>query len=167
MLRDIVEINGAENAALWSEELRSATPQEILAWAVAKFGDRLGLASSFGGVSGHVLMDMAVKIRPDIQVFGIDTDFLSRNYETRDKAIRKYGITPLTYRPKLTPEEQAARYGERLWETIPTSAALSARSSQPARAGGTGCLDRRSAPRPEFDSPERRSRTMGCQVRCV
>ena len=120
MLRDIVEINGAENAALWSEELRSATPQEILAWAVAKFGDRLGLASSFGGVSGHVLLDMAVKIRPDIQVFGIDTDFLfPETYATREKAIRKYGITPLTYRPKLTPEEQAARYGERLWETDP------------------------------------------------
>ncbi len=66
------------------------------------------------------LLDMAVKIEPDVRVFYVDTDFLfPETYQTRDKAMRRYGITPLGYRPKLTPEEQAAQYGERLWERYP------------------------------------------------
>lgn len=113
-------ITGPEQAARWSEELRRAAPSEILAWAVDRFGDRLGLAQSFGGVTGAVLLDMAVKIRPDIRVFFVDTDFLfPETYAARDKAARRYGITPLGYRPKLTPEEQAAQYGDRLWERDP------------------------------------------------
>jgi phosphoadenosine phosphosulfate reductase len=111
---------GRETAARWSEELRRVSPSEVLEWAIHKFGNGLGLASSFGGVSGMVLLDMAVKIDPKIRVFYVDTDFLfPETYQTRDKAMRRYGITPLGYRPKLTPEEQATQYGDRLWERDP------------------------------------------------
>lgn len=112
--------SGGETAARWSEELQRVSPSEILAWAMDTFGDKLGLASSFGGVTGMALLDMAVKIDPSIRVFYVDTDFLfPETYQTRDKAMRRYGITPLGYRPKLTPEEQSARYGDRLWERDP------------------------------------------------
>jgi phosphoadenosine phosphosulfate reductase len=115
-----IKENGNATAARWSEELHHAAPTEILSWSIQTFGDRLGLASSFGGVSGMVLLDMAVKIDPGIRVFYMDTDFLfPETYQTRDKAMRRYGITPLAYRSKLTPEEQAAQYGERLWERDP------------------------------------------------
>lgn len=112
--------SGIEAAARWSEELRRVSPFEVLRWAIQHFGADLGLASSFGGVSGMVLLDMAVKINPNIRVFYVDTDFLfPETYQTRDKAMHRYGITPLGYRPKLTPEEQAAQYGDRLWERDP------------------------------------------------
>jgi len=106
--------------AEWNETLKGASPQQILEWAVATFGDKLTLASSFGGVSGAALLDMAVKIDPSIRVFYLDTDFLfPETYSTRDMAIRRYGITPLGFRPKRTPEEQAAEHGEALWKTNP------------------------------------------------
>jgi phosphoadenosine phosphosulfate reductase len=123
MSTKLVEMNktdGIEAAARWSQELQRAAPSEIVDWAIRTFGDGLGLASSFGGVSGMALLDMAVKIDPSVRVFYVDTDFLfPETYQTRDKAMRRYGITPLGYRPKLTPEEQAAQYGDRLWERDP------------------------------------------------
>jgi phosphoadenosine phosphosulfate reductase len=119
MLRDKVD-NMELTAARWSQELQRVSPSDILEWAIHNFGKRLGLASSFGGVSGMALLDMAVKLDPDIRVFYVDTEFLfPETYQTRDKAMRRYGITPLAYRPVLTPEEQAARYGDRLWERDP------------------------------------------------
>lgn len=101
-------------------ELVGKTPQEILAWAIERFGDKVTLACSFGGVSGMALLDMAVKIKPDLPVFYLDTDFLfPETYATRDAAMRKYGVIPLGFRSKLTPDEQAAQYGDRLWERNP------------------------------------------------
>ncbi len=106
--------------AQWNESLQSATPQQILEWAVAAFGDKLTIACSFGGVSGMALLDMAMKIDTNIRVFYLDTDFLfPETYRTRDVAARRYGLTPLGFRPKLTPTEQAARYGDELWKTDP------------------------------------------------
>jgi phosphoadenosine phosphosulfate reductase len=103
-----------------NKKLAGKTPQEILAWAIEQFGDRVTLACSFGGVSGMALLDMAVKIKPALSVFYLDTDFLfPETYATRDAAIRKYGVIPLGVRSKLTPEEQAAQYGDRLWERDP------------------------------------------------
>ena len=111
---------GTAQAALWSEHLADATPQAILAWANQMFGERLGIACSFGGVSGMAIVDMAVKINPAVRVFYNDTDFLfPETYATRDAVSVKYGIVPLGYRPKLTSEEQAAKHGAELWRTNP------------------------------------------------
>lgn len=111
---------GSAQAAAWSEQLSGATPQEILAFAAREFGDALGVACSFGGVSGMAILDMAVKIKPGVRVFYVDTEFLfPETYATRDAAVKKYDIIPLGYRPKLTPAEQALHYGDRLWETNP------------------------------------------------
>ncbi|GAB4465141.1 MAG: phosphoadenylyl-sulfate reductase [Armatimonadaceae bacterium] len=100
--------------------LEGASPQAILQWAAERFGDRLTLACSFGGVSGMALLDMAVKIQLDLKVFYIDTEFLfPETYATRDAAMRKYGVIPLGFRSKLSPEEQAAQWGDRLWERDP------------------------------------------------
>ena len=106
--------------AIWNETLRNAAPKDILRWAWETFAEKLTLACSFGGVSGMALLDMAVKIDPSIRVFYLDTDFLfPETYRTRDAAVRRYGITPLGFRAKLTPEQQAAQFGDALWKTNP------------------------------------------------
>lgn len=111
---------GTAQATAWSDTLATATPQEILTWATRTFGERLGIACSFGGVSGMAIVDMAVKIAPDVHVFYNDTDFLfPETYATRDAVAAKYGIVPLGYRPRLTPDEQAAQRGAELWRTAP------------------------------------------------
>lgn len=57
------------------EELRDATPQAILASAIAEFGSRLALVSSFGSESA-VLLHMAADLKPDLPVLFLDTGML-------------------------------------------------------------------------------------------
>jgi phosphoadenosine phosphosulfate reductase len=100
--------------------LLGAGPEAILRWATGRFGPRLTLACSFGGVTGMALLDMAAKVAPDLRVFYLDTGFLfPETLTTRDAAVRRYGVTALGFRAKRTPEEQVAEHGDRLWETDP------------------------------------------------
>ena len=85
----------------WNDFLTEKTPEQVLAWAGETFGDGLTLACSFGGVSGMVLLDMAVKaLGADLSVFTLDTGFLfPETHATRETATRRYGITPLVMVP--------------------------------------------------------------------
>jgi phosphoadenosine phosphosulfate reductase len=52
--------------------LESATPADIVAWAVERFGSSMVLACSFQDI---VLVDLAVAADPDIEVVFLDTGF--------------------------------------------------------------------------------------------
>jgi len=107
---------GIAKLADWWEE---KTPQELLALAVERFGPKVALACSFGA-EDVVLVDMLVKINPEVPIFYLDTDkHFRETYETRDRLSARYGISFVQVKPELTLEEQAARYGERLWERDP------------------------------------------------
>jgi phosphoadenosine phosphosulfate reductase len=100
--------------------MEGANPQEIVRWAVDEFFPDLTLACSFGGVSGMVLLDMTMKVNPEVPVFYIDTDFLfPETYALRDAASARYGRAPTAFKTALTPEAQAERYGEALWSRDP------------------------------------------------
>ncbi len=67
-----------------------------------------------------VLLDMISQIDPSVAVFYLDTDFLfPETYDTRDKVIERYGIMPVGYKSKLTPDEQAKEHGDELWLSDP------------------------------------------------
>lgn len=103
-----------------NERFEKWTPQEILAWAYAELSPDITLACSFGGISGMVLLDMSVKIKPDVKVFYLDTDFLfPETYGTRDRVVAQYVIKPLGFKSLLTPEQQAEQYGPALWARDP------------------------------------------------
>ncbi len=124
-----------------NDQLATSTPQEIIAWAVERFGEGLTLACSFGGISGMALLDMAVKINPDISVFYIDTDFLfEETLAVRDEASRCYNIRPLAFKSHLNPQQQAEKFGEELWKRDP-DLCCSLRKVEPNRRA----LDGRSA----------------------
>ncbi|GAB6934017.1 phosphoadenylyl-sulfate reductase [Calditerricola satsumensis] len=107
---------GISKLADWWEE---KTPQELLALAVERFGTKVALACSFGA-EDVVLVDMLVKINPEVPIFYLDTDkHFRETYETRDRMAARYGISFVQVKPALTLEEQAARYGDRLWERDP------------------------------------------------
>jgi phosphoadenosine phosphosulfate reductase len=73
-------------------ELDSATPQAVLAWAAARFGDRLALACSMGA-EDMVLLDMLVKIQPRARVFLLDTGRLHQEtYDLMERVRERYGI---------------------------------------------------------------------------
>lgn len=64
----------------------------------------------------HMLSQMEVKV----PVVFLDTDFLfPETLKLRDEVAERYDLEVLTYRPTLSPEEQAEAYGERLWERDP------------------------------------------------
>lgn len=103
-----------------SNGFESKRPEDVLRWGFDTFGDKIGLGSSFGGASGAVLVDMAAKINPHVKVFYLDTDFLfPETYAQIDEAKKRYGITPIAYKSKLTPEEQGSEFGEALWQRDP------------------------------------------------
>lgn len=105
-----------EQLARWSADMEERSAPDILRWAVDEFFPDLTMACSFGGPSGMVLLDMIAQIEPRVEVFYLDTEFLfPETYETRDRAMERYGITPVAYESKLTPERQAAEYGDELW----------------------------------------------------
>lgn len=110
----------SEELAQLNQGFEQASPQEVLAWAGQEFSPDLSLACSFGGASGMVLLDMVSKLGLDLEVFYLDTDVLfPETYALRDEAARRYGITPVGYRSRLSLDEQAAEHGDELWRRDP------------------------------------------------
>jgi phosphoadenosine phosphosulfate reductase len=57
-----------------AEEFESRTPQEILQWAFAEFGDDIAMSSSFQTQS-MPLLHMATRLKPDLRIFFLDTGY--------------------------------------------------------------------------------------------
>ena len=71
-------------------ELQAQSPRKILKHALAHFDN---IAISFSGAEDVVLLDMAVSMKPDIQVFTLDTGRLHpETYRFIDKVREHYGI---------------------------------------------------------------------------
>jgi phosphoadenosine phosphosulfate reductase len=101
-----------------SDSFETKHPQDVLAYALERYAPRIVLACSFGA-EDVVLVDMVHRINPRIPLFYLDTDFLFKEtYEVRDRILAKYGLLPdqvIQIKSLLTPEQQAARYGEAQW----------------------------------------------------
>lgn len=97
----------------------SWTPQQVLSWAFANYGDKVELATGMG-VEGMVLTDMAWHINPEVKIFTGDTEFLfPETYDLMDRVEKKYGIEIERLYSRLTPEEQERQYGPQLWASDP------------------------------------------------
>lgn len=104
-----------------SAALDQAEPEEILQWAIDRYGEGLTLACSFGGISGMVLMDIVQRLAPRTEVFYLDTDYLfPETYEMVDTANAKWTAANIVgYRTDVSVEEQARIHGASLWERDP------------------------------------------------
>lgn len=72
------------------KDLAERTPQEILAVALEHYDN---IAISFSGAEDVVLVDMALRIRPDVRVFSLDTGRLhAETYEFFERVREHYGI---------------------------------------------------------------------------
>lgn len=101
-----------------AEEFEGAPAETVVSWAVSAFPN-ITFACSFGA-EDVVLVDIIRKIRPETDIFYLDTDFhFKETYETRDRLAERYGLRFIRVSPELTPEEQAARYGDELWKRDP------------------------------------------------
>lgn len=93
-------------------------PAEILSWAVERF-PRIGFATGFG-VEGCVLVDVIARERLPIDLFTLDTGLLfPETYTLWRRLEERYGLAIRAVRPERSVAQQAAEFGERLWEREP------------------------------------------------
>jgi phosphoadenosine phosphosulfate reductase len=94
-------------------------PEQLLKWSFEQFHPQLAIASGFGA-EGIVLVDLAVRIRRDIKIFTLDTDFLfPETYILIGRVQERYGIEVELIRPSLSPEQQEREFGSALWKANP------------------------------------------------
>ncbi|CAM2824321.1 phosphoadenylyl-sulfate reductase [Saccharomonospora xinjiangensis] len=105
-------------AAEASERLAGADAGEVLRWAVERFGDDLVVASN---MQDAVLIDLAAKVKPDIDVLFLDTGYhFAETIGTRDAVATVYpDIRIVNARPDLTVAEQDTEYGPELHDRDP------------------------------------------------
>ena len=73
-------------------DFESLNAQELLAWSLERFGEKIALACSFGA-EDVVLVDMLSKLSPNPRVFAIDTGRLHEaTYEVMEQIRQKYGL---------------------------------------------------------------------------
>jgi phosphoadenosine phosphosulfate reductase len=67
-----------------------------------------------------VLLDLALKIEPQLNVFVVDTELLfAETYGLIERVEARYGITVERVRPRQSVEAQAAAHGDALWSRDP------------------------------------------------
>ena len=107
-----------------SDGFEGAAPETLLRWAIEAFSPDIALASGFGA-EGCVLIAMLSAIKPiragsDMRIFYLDTDLLfPETYALRDQLEERYGVQFERRATSLSISDQAAKYGERLWEREP------------------------------------------------
>lgn len=91
--------------------LEGRSPQELMQWAKATFGDRVAILSAIQR-AGAILCHMAYSIPIDFEVLFVDTGVLfQETLETRDRIAREYGLRITTLTPAESMEQQTARLG--------------------------------------------------------
>ena len=111
---ELLDELGEKNA-----EFETASPQEILRWAVERFGDKLTMATAFGP-EGCSIIYMLSKIDPSTHVFNLDTGYqFKETLELRDRIAQKYGMEIELKKPELTVQQYEAKHGGPLYKTNP------------------------------------------------
>jgi phosphoadenosine phosphosulfate reductase len=101
--------------------LEDATPQAILRWATGHFDGRLALVTSFQ-ITGVATLHMLHAIAPQLPVLTLDTGLLfDETYDLIAEIRRRCNPNLHILRPALSVDEQAAAYGDKLWQHDPDS----------------------------------------------
>jgi len=127
------EAAAKEKIAPCRQKPSTGARRKFCAGAWRNFSPHAAVASSFGA-EDVVLIDIAARVRPDIRVFTLDTDFLfAETYELIDQLEKKYGIRVERVKSLLTPERQAELHGPKLW-TIDPNKCCELRKVEPLKA---------------------------------
>jgi len=130
---EMTEDDLRELAARGAAELDGAGAEELLAWTDRHFGGRYVVASN---MQDAVLVDLAAKVRPGVDVLFLDTGYhFAETIGTRDAVESVYDITIVNVTPEHTVAEQDRLLGKdlfardpeqccRLRKVVPLSSAL-------------------------------------------
>ena len=102
-----------------SKRLETASPQEIIRWAVDHFHPKLTMATAFGP-EGCTILHMLSKIEPRTYVFNLDTGYqFKETLELRDRIAKQCGIEVDLVKPEHTVKEYEAKHGGPVYKTDP------------------------------------------------
>ena len=92
-----------------SKNLETKSAEELVQWAMDKYGLKAGLACSFG-MEDMVLIDMISKLKSPITIFTLDTGRLhEETYEIMERVRSHYGLEIKTYFPDSEQVEKMVR----------------------------------------------------------
>ena len=107
-----------------SGRLEAATASEVVAWAVEHFHPALSLTSS---MTDAVLIDLAVRVEPSIEVVFIDTGYhFPETLATMERVRRHYGLNLRVM--------TVAHHDEELWKVDPENCCSAVKVGQLDRA---------------------------------
>ena len=110
------------DSQLQQEPISEETPTDVfIGWTLERFArQRMVITTSFG-MEGCALIDMYARFGRPLTVVYLDTMFFfPETYALRDRMVQRYPHLRFVNRgTSLTPEEQARRYGDKLWERDP------------------------------------------------
>jgi len=102
-------MDAAVKQAIERGDLESKSAQEVVRWALTRFGDRVALASSFGA-EDVALIHMMAQVNPRARVFTLDTGRLNQEtYDVMDKIREQYGVSIEVMFPKAEAVERMVR----------------------------------------------------------
>jgi phosphoadenosine phosphosulfate reductase len=96
------DLSDPETLAAVSESFEHAPPSAVIAWTVEHFGDDVVLASSF---EDAVLIDVAVSVKPDIEVLFLDTQYhFAETLWFVEQVRARYDLNLRVMRPLVQPD---------------------------------------------------------------
>ena len=108
-----------EDLARASRSLEAASPEEIIRWAVERFGARLTMATAFGP-EGCLIIHWLAAIAPGTFVFNLDTGYqFPETLALRDQIATRYGIEVSLERPETTVDDYERLHGGPIYRTHP------------------------------------------------
>ncbi len=114
----VTEAELRELAERGAAELADASALELLAWTDKHFGGDYVVASN---MQDAVLVDLAAKVRPGVDVLFLDTGYhFAETIGTRDAVEAVYDITVVNVTAEHTPAEQDQLVGKDLFASNPT-----------------------------------------------
>jgi phosphoadenosine phosphosulfate reductase len=100
--------------------LETASPQEILRWAVDRFAPRFTMATAFGS-EGMILIHLLADLAPETPIFNLETGYqFAETLELRERVKERYGIEVELKKPALSVEEYEALHGGPVYKSDPT-----------------------------------------------
>jgi phosphoadenosine phosphosulfate reductase len=126
-----------------ANDFDSATPQEVLEWALGRWHPRAAVCTSFQA-EGMALFDMAWRINPEVRLFTVDTGRLPQEtYDVMEQVRARYGAAVEVCLPDTRKlEAMTTRFGPNLFHRSVEARLLccSVRKVQPIR-GALEALD--------------------------
>jgi phosphoadenosine phosphosulfate reductase len=100
-------------------QLSTATPEDVLRWAVEAFHPRLLMATAFGA-EGCAIMHMLAEIQPAVTLINLDTGYqFPETLELRERIQKRYALDVVLIRPELDVPDYEREHGGPLYTHRP------------------------------------------------